>query len=55
MRLLKSNGLVIVLTQIGDKEGCPTMKVNGRKIKLSDDYYGSIKLSKKLAEAFTKI
>ncbi|MGC8662656.1 MAG: hypothetical protein ACP5RT_02630 [Candidatus Micrarchaeia archaeon] len=55
MRLQKNNGLVVVLTQAGDKEGCPTMRLNGRKIKLSDDYFGSIRISKKLAGALAKL
>jgi len=55
MRLLKSNGLVVVLTHFDPNAGCPTMRVNERGIKLSDDYYGSIKFSKKFAEAFTKM
>ncbi|MFP3288994.1 MAG: hypothetical protein RXO35_00990 [Candidatus Micrarchaeota archaeon] len=55
MKVIKNNGLIIILSGGGDETHCPTLNLRGNRVMLRDDYHGEVGFKSSVLDAISKL
>jgi len=55
MRVIKNEGLIIILSKGGDSNNCPTLNLRGDHVLLRDDYHGKVRFKSNVLDAISKL